>query len=202
MKIRKMKSNILSHFQNSNAETQVNIFQKGNYIYRINIIENENIIIYEDVNSEEYLCEMAQFKPEGYDDDFSILVAITPENRVGECYFKGYNNPKYSSATKVARISFIAPKLVTGHAEIGGKKEWNHPALKPIEPIIHMLKVGSDEGDVVLDMFMGSGTTGDACLKTNRKFIGIEKNDLFFEMAVKRIGKVFDCLNKNDIKLF
>ena len=65
-----------------------------------------------------------------------------------------------------------------------------------------MLKVGSDEGDVVLDMFMGSGTTGEACLKTNRKFIGIEKNDLYFEMAVKRIGKVFDCLNKNDIKLF
>lgn len=88
------------------------------------------------------------------------------------------------------------------HWNIGGKKEWNHPALKPIEPIIHMLKVGSDEGDVVLDMFMGSGTTGDACLKTNRKFIGIEKNDLFFEMAVKRISKVFDCLNKNDIKLF
>ena len=87
-------------------------------------MENENIIIYEDDNSEEYLCEMAQFKPEGYDDDFSILVAITPENRVGECYFKVYNNPKYSSATKVARISFIVPKLFTGHAKIGGKKEW------------------------------------------------------------------------------
>ena len=66
----------------------------------------------------------------------------------------------------------------------------------------HKRKDFPDERGIVIDMFMGSGTTGDACLKTNRKFIGIEKNDLFFEMAVKRIGKVFDCLNKNDIKLF
>lgn len=60
MKIRKMKSNILSHFQNASAETQVNIFQKGNYIYRINIIENENIIIVykEDTKSENFETEI------------------------------------------------------------------------------------------------------------------------------------------------
>lgn len=45
MKIRKMKNNILSHFQNAKEETQVNMFQKENYIYKVNIIENENIII-------------------------------------------------------------------------------------------------------------------------------------------------------------
>lgn len=60
MKIRKMKSNILSHFQNANAETQVNIFQKGNYIYKINTIENENIIIVykEDIKSEHFETEI------------------------------------------------------------------------------------------------------------------------------------------------
>ena len=60
MKIRKMKNNILSHFQNANAETQVNMFQKGNYIYRINIIENENIIIIykEDTKSENFETEI------------------------------------------------------------------------------------------------------------------------------------------------
>lgn len=60
MKIRKMKSNILSHFQNASAETQVNIFKKGNYIYRINIIENENIIIVykEDTKSENFETEI------------------------------------------------------------------------------------------------------------------------------------------------
>ena len=60
MKIRKMKNNILSHFQNANAKTQVNMFQKGNYIYKINIIENENIIIIykEDTKSENFETEI------------------------------------------------------------------------------------------------------------------------------------------------
>ena len=60
MKIRKMKNNILNHFQNANAETQVNIFQKGNYIYKINTIENENIIIVykEDIKSEHFETEI------------------------------------------------------------------------------------------------------------------------------------------------
>ena len=50
-------------------------------------------------------------------------------------------------------------------------------------------KTDSDKGDVVLDPFMGSGTCGVACIQTGRKFIGIEKNKEFFEMAVARIRK-------------
>ena len=73
------------------------------------------------------------------------------------------------------------------HYTIGGVKEWNHPALKPLEPIENMIPIGSDEGDIVLDPYMGSGTTGVACIKTNRKFIGIEKNREFFDMAFERI---------------
>ena len=60
MKIRKMKNNILNHFQNATRETKVNIFQKGNYIYKINTIENENIIIVykEDIKSEHFETEI------------------------------------------------------------------------------------------------------------------------------------------------
>lgn len=90
-------------------------------------------------------------------------------------------------------------KVTDYHWNIGGKKEWCHPALKPVEPIIHMLKVGSDGGDVVLDMFMGSGTTGEACMRTGRKFIGIEKNKEYFDMAVKRIESI---LSKKQDELF
>lgn len=77
------------------------------------------------------------------------------------------------------------------HYNIGGIKEYNHPALKPIEPILNMIPIGSDENDVVLDPFMGSGTTGEACIRTNRKFIGIEKNKVFFDIAVERLKKVY-----------
>lgn len=78
------------------------------------------------------------------------------------------------------------------HYTIGGVKEYNHPALKPLEPILNMIQIGSDENDVVLDPFMGSGTTGVACIKTNRKFIGVEKNEEFFNMAVERITKEYE----------
>ena len=82
---------------------------------------------------------------------------------------------------------------VTGYNwTIGGKKEWNHPALKPVKPIEHLIRVGSDEGDVVLDMFMGSGTTGEACMRVGRKFIGIEKNPDYFNMAVERLNKIYN----------
>ena len=46
----------------------------------------------------------------------------------------------------------------------------------------------SNEGDIILDFTMGSGSTGEACLKTNRKFIGIEQDDKYFEIAYNRIN--------------
>ena len=84
------------------------------------------------------------------------------------------------------------------HYSIGGVKEWNHPALKPLEPCLNMIPIGSDENDVVLDPYMGSGTTGVACIKTNRQFIGIEKNEEFFNMAVERITKEYENVTTNN----
>ena len=54
----------------------------------------------------------------------------------------------------------------------------------------YMLSKFSDEGDVILDPFMGSGTTGVACINTNRKFIGIELDKEYFNIAKKRIERI------------
>ena len=62
-----------------------------------------------------------------------------------------------------------------------------HITQKPIEPIEMFIKNSSNVGDVVLDLFLGSGTTGVACVNTNRKFIGIERDDNYFDIAAKRI---------------
>lgn len=78
---------------------------------------------------------------------------------------------------------------------IGGTKEYNHPALKPLEPITNLLEVGSNENNLVLDPFMGSGTTGVACIRKNRKFIGIEVQEKYFEMAKQRIEKEYKQYN-------
>lgn len=62
-----------------------------------------------------------------------------------------------------------------------------HPTEKPVALMEYLIKTYSNEGDVVLDFTMGSGTTGVACVNTNRKFIGIEKDEGYFKIAQERI---------------
>jgi len=66
----------------------------------------------------------------------------------------------------------------------------NHPAVFPINLIEDHIKTWSNEKDLILDCFMGSGTTGVACKNLNRKFIGIEKDDKYFNIAKQRIEGV------------
>lgn len=62
-----------------------------------------------------------------------------------------------------------------------------HPTQKPVPLMKYMIKTYTNEGDTVLDFTMGSGTTGVACKNLNRKFIGIEINKEYFDIATKRI---------------
>lgn len=62
-----------------------------------------------------------------------------------------------------------------------------HPTQKPVALMEYLIKTYTKEGDTVLDNCMGSGTTGVACKNLNRNFIGIEKDEKYFELASKRI---------------
>ena len=64
-----------------------------------------------------------------------------------------------------------------------------HPAVFPLSLARDHILSWSNEGDWVLDPFMGSGTTGIACQGTNRRFIGIEVNPVYFNIAENRIKK-------------
>lgn len=64
-----------------------------------------------------------------------------------------------------------------------------HPTQKPVRMLEYMLTVSSNNGDLICDPFMGSGSTGVACVNTNRNFIGIELNDEYFNIASERIKK-------------
>ncbi len=66
-------------------------------------------------------------------------------------------------------------------------KKQGHITPKPVNLLEYIIKTSSNEGDVVLDCFMGSGSTGVACLNTGRKFIGIEKEEKYFNIAKDRI---------------
>lgn len=66
-----------------------------------------------------------------------------------------------------------------------------HPTQKPVELMEYMIRTYTKEGDVVLDNTMGSGTTGVACATTGRRFIGIERDDKYFEIACKRVEHAY-----------
>ena len=69
-----------------------------------------------------------------------------------------------------------------------GKNETKHPAIFPLQLAADHIQSWSNEGDTVLDPFLGSGTTGVAAVELNRKFIGIEIAPEYFEMAKQRIA--------------
>ena len=108
----------------------------------------------------------------------SILEGQTLGDKGNECYgkFSYYNNG----------VMGYDPPLPTTLLEVKSTKG-KHATEKPVALIEWLLKYYSKEGDTVLDPTMGSGTTGVACKKMNRNFIGIEKDLEIYHVAVDRI---------------
>ncbi|MEZ8400736.1 site-specific DNA-methyltransferase [Vibrio splendidus] len=71
---------------------------------------------------------------------------------------------------------------------IKDKRKYGHPTIKPLPLLEKLIRNSSQEGDTVLDCFMGSGSTGVACKKLQRHFIGIEINKEYFELSNQRIN--------------
>jgi len=99
-----------------------------------------------------------------------------------------YNNiPNYMNREPIemnGRLPRTVQYFKTAHTE--GKL---HPTLKPLELMEYLVKTYTNEGDMVLDNTMGSGTTNLACIKLNRKSIGIEKEKQYYDVAVRRASE-------------
>lgn len=99
------------------------------------------------------------------------------EKKIGEVY--GEAKSKHRDNPEGSRY----PKTVLKY----GQEKGLHPTQKPVALMEYLIKTYSDEGDVVMDNTMGSGTTGVAAMNTYRKFIGIESDEKYFEIAKNRI---------------
>ena len=66
----------------------------------------------------------------------------------------------------------------------------NHPTVKPVDLMSYLIRIYSPENTLVLDPFCGSGSTGVACMKENRKFVGIDLDDNYIKIANRRLGDV------------
>ena len=83
--------------------------------------------------------------------------------------------------------TYERPKIVCGLTSISEKVNGGHPTQKPVEVMEWLINRLSNESDLILDPFMGSGSTGVAALNANRRFIGIELDEDYFNIAKKRI---------------
>lgn len=103
----------------------------------------------------------------------------------GEVYGGYKRNCKPNNQT-----DFVHPNTVIDFIKcIHVPEKRYHPTQKPIALLEYLVKTYTNEGDLVLDNCMGSGSTGVACVNTDRKFIGMELDQGYFEIAKKRIEK-------------
>lgn len=107
----------------------------------------------------------------------------------------GKHNITSSECKSSSRCSAVMNLITNGCIEKDIIKEprdyykMQHPTQKPVKLLERILNVISNENDLVLDPFMGSGSTGIACLNTGRNFIGYEIDDEYFAIAKERIEK-------------
>lgn len=88
-----------------------------------------------------------------------------------------------------ARWNAGGKRGVYTHLTNAKDRDGRHPTEKPRTLMLEIVQDFTNPGQSILDPFMGSGTTGIACLQSGRKFIGIERDDHFFEVALERIRK-------------
>ena len=117
-----------------------------------------------------------------------------PQFTTGKPYDKGKalrDAEQYGKQTKSVHVKDTEGKryprsvLYFKTAEDEGKL---HPTQKPIALYEYLIRTYSNEGDTILDPCMGSGTTGVACIHTNRKFIGIERDREYYNIALDRLS--------------
>ena len=98
--------------------------------------------------------------------------------------FLEYNRTKFASTFNLWQGKKYKSNILKYKKDYDG----HHPTQKPVLLLEDLIKTFSNEGDLVVDFTMGSGSTGVAAKNTNRKFIGIEQDEKYFKIAQDRIG--------------
>ena len=97
--------------------------------------------------------------------------------------------------------NFIESPICMGTERLKNPK---HPTQKPVKILEHIIKLASNENDIVLDMFMGVGSTGVAALNLKRRFIGIEIDETYYKASEKRLKSIIhkNSNNNDNVILF
>lgn len=155
----------------------------------IRICKKPNMYIFCSKEQISMILSFASDKGLNYD-----IITWHKTNPVPACYNKYLSDTEY--------IIFLRGKGVRVYGSYSTKRKWyvtpvnkedkklyHHPTCKPVSIIQNLIVNSSVEGDVILDPFIGSGTTAVACMNTGRNFIGFELSEDYYNIANERIKK-------------
>jgi DNA modification methylase len=173
-----------SELENSNIITGLNaeILKQ-----LIRVMKKVNIYIW--CNKEQILEYLEFFKDYNMD-----LLTWHKTNPVPTCCNKYLSDTEYilffrEKGVKINGTYETKKKYYVSGTNKEDKKLYGHPTIKPLEIIKNLIINSSKENDVVLDAFMGSGTTAVACKELNRHFIGFELNPEIYSNSIKRLNE-------------
>ena len=136
--------------------------------------KHENILIFTKASTSTAGNNHATYNPQGL---------IECERKVKRTS-RGYQGERQNSKDEyVSKFTNYPTSIV----EFPSEGKTVHPTQKPVDLLEYLIKTYSNEGEIVLDNCMGSGSTGVACVNTNRRFIGIELDETYFNIAKERI---------------
>lgn len=120
-----------------------------------------------------------------------------PQIRKGKPYKKDYGYKRHSNSANGIKMLDVNNKTglryplnIVEFPMARNNQKRLHPAQKPIDLLEYLIKTYTNPNEIVLDNCMGSGSTGVACINTNRNFIGIEIDESYFKIAEERIYKI------------
>lgn len=125
----------------------------------------------------------------GSNSTFNLDCVRVPQKYPGKTYFKGDKKGEFSGNPKGKNPSDVwdIPNVKSNHIE-----KTIHPCQFPIALVQRLILALSNEGDIVYDPYLGSGTTAVACYLNKRKFIGTELSEEYYDIAINRIKEAFD----------
>lgn len=137
--------------------------------------KHENVLVFSKGTTANGSSRKMRYFPQG------LVQANRKVKRTSRGGFQG-ERPNQTDEYVSTHTNF--PHSVLGIASEGGTV---HPTQKPVALMEYLIRTYTNEGDLVLDNCMGSGTAGVACKNTNRRFVGIERDPTYFEIARKRV---------------